>query len=29
LVLLAEFYSVLIHSLAVLTTIFKSKKGKW
>ncbi len=28
-VFLAEFYSVFIHDLAVLVTIFKSKKGKW
>ena len=28
-VLLTEFYSVFIHSFAVLVTIFKSKKGKW
>jgi len=28
-ILLAEFYSVFIHSFAVLLTIFKSKKGKW
>ena len=27
--LLAEFCSVFIHDLAVLVTIFKSKKGKW
>ena len=27
--LFAEFYSVFIHDLAVLVTIFKSKKGKW
>ena len=28
-VLIAEFCSVFIHDLAVLVTIFKSKKGKW
>ena len=28
-ILLTEFYSVFIHSFAVLVTIFKSKKGKW
>jgi hypothetical protein len=28
-ILLTEFYSVFIHGLAILITIFKSKKGKW